>query len=456
MPSARACLKASHGGLPGGRHFASMALRSRSASVLALLLTLVIGAIVAVTSLRSADAGIAGHRVTRRSMWGRRVVVAGEVGLAASLLLAASVMVAGFTRISVAYEALAPSRLLRFTLTLPESRYPDDQRVASFHRAMLDRLRELPEIETAAVIRNEPASNVPNPIVPFRKDEDPALPPADTPRADVEVVSSSAFGALNLELVEGRAFADSASGARVAVVSWTAAHRFWTGRHAVGATIRLGDDSRPVQIVGVVSDFTLNWYDPDPRPVIFLPDAQAPARTTSVLLRTRTDPMSIGRRVRSAVVELDDRQPLSGVEPLSTTIADSLSPVRVIERLLLIAAALSAGLAALGIYGVLAHWVGARRRELGVRFALGATRGSIAAMVLNEALWTAGAGIIVGLTAAIVAVRAAGSALLGVPSLEARQMILVAIGAIVLTIAAALGPARRAARVDVAELLRLD
>jgi putative ABC transport system permease protein len=141
---------------------------------------------------------------------------------------------------------------------------------------------------------------------------------------------------------------------------------------------------------------------------------------------------------------------------LSTTIADSLSPVRVIERLLLIAAALSAALAALGIYGVLAHWVGARRRELGVRFALGATRGSIAAMVLSEALWTAGAGIAVGLTAAIAAVRAAESALLGVPSLDARSMFVVALGAIALTIVAAVGPARRAARVDVAELLRLD
>ena len=165
--------------------------------------------------------------------------------------------------------------------------------------------------------------------------------------------------------------------------------------------------------------------------------------------------MSLGRRVRAAVVELDNRQPISGLEPVSTTIADSLSPIRVIERLLLIAAALSAALAALGIYGVLAHWVGARRRELGVRLALGATRGSIAAMVLNEALWTAGAGIIVGFTAAILAVRAAGSALLGVPSLEVRLMILVAIGAVVLTVAA-LGPARRAARVDVAKLLRSD
>ena len=105
---------------------------------------------------------------------------------------------------------------------------------------------------------------------------------------------------------------------------------------------------------------------------------------------------------------------------------------------------------------MLAHWVGARRRELGVRFALGATRASIAAMIVHEALWTAGVGIVVGLAAVMGGLRAAGSALLGVPSLDARATLLVGMGAMALAIAAALGPARRAAQVDIAELLRVQ
>jgi putative ABC transport system permease protein len=413
---------------------------------------------VALTSVRAARDGGASLRTTRRSTWPRRVLVAGEVGLAASLLLGASVMVSGFARISAAFETLAPARLLRFTLTLPESRYPDDRRVAAFHDRMLERLRALPEVEDAALIRNEPASNVPNPTVPFRRDDAPALAPSEMPKADVQVVSPSAFATLRLQLLDGRAIDgnDTADGAAVAVVSRAASRRFWPDRNPVGTTIRLGTDQRQVRIAGVVSDFTLNWYDPEMRPVIYLPDSQAPARTTSVVVRTKTDPMSLARRVRAAVAEMDDRQPVSGIEPLSTTIADSLSPVRVIERLLLVAAALSAALAALGIYGVLAYWVGARQREMGVRFALGATRRSIAGLVLNEALWTAGAGIAAGLLAAVLAVRLAGSALLGVPSLDARAMLVVAVAAVALVIAASLGPARRAARVDVAELLRLD
>ena len=423
-----------------------------------LLVTIAIAGVVALTAVRSARQIGASTRPTHRSTWGRRLVVAGELGFATALLLGASVMVAGFTRIAAAFETLAPSRLLRFTLTLPESRYPEDAQVASFHSALMDRVRNLAEIEQAALIRNEPASNVPNPTVPFQREDAPALQPADMPRADVEVVSLAAFETLRLSIVAGRGLAESdgAGAARVAVVSRTAARRFWPDRNPVGATIRLGGNTLAVRIVGVVSDLTLNWYDPETRPIIFLPDAQSPARTTTVILRTRTDPMSLARRVRAAVAELDERQPLSGLEALNTTIADSLSPIRVIERLLLVGAVLASALAALGIYAVLGHWVASRRRELGVRFALGATAASIARLVLCEALLTAAGGMVAGVALAIVAVRVAGGALLGVPSLNPRTTITVAIAAIALTLVASVGPARRASRVDVAELLRLE
>jgi putative ABC transport system permease protein len=449
-------------------------LRVDSASLaagagVALLVTIAISTAIALTSLRLARASEGSLRVTRRSTWGRRVLVAGEVGLAAALLVGASVMIAGFTKISAAFSSLSPLQLLRFTLTLPEARYPDNARIASFHRAMLEGLRELPEVETAALIRNEPASNVPNPIVPFQRDDRPALQPSDAPRADIEVVSSGIFETLRLGIIEGRPImeGDGFDGTRVAVISQTAARRFWRDRDPVGTSVRFmpgagtagvskGIGAEPVRIVGVVSDCILNWYDPDKRPVIFLPDNQDPARTTSVIVRTRTNPMSIARRVRDVVARLDDRQPLSEIQTLSASIADSLSPIRVIERLLLGAAALSALLAAGGIYGVLAHWVGSRHRELGVRFALGATRRSIAGLVVREALLTGGAGGVAGMALAIMAIRLTEGALFGVPALDARVVVLVASSVFVLALAASLGPARRAARVDVAQLLRLE
>jgi predicted permease len=418
----------------------------------------VISLVVGIASLRAARETGGSPRVTRSASWGRRFLVAGEVSLATALLLGASVMVAGFTRISAAFESLAPSRLLQFTLTLPESRYPDAIRIAAFHGAVLDRIHAVPGVERAALIRNAPASNVPNPVVAFQRDDAPAQQPSERPRVDVEVVSPAVFEALRLRVVSGRALADGdgADAARVAVVSQAAARRFWPDRDPVGAVVRFDPDARPVRIVGVVSDFILNWYDPEMRPVMFLPDAQSPARTTTVVVRTRLDPMSLARPIRLGVAQLDDRQPLTEVESLSTTISDSLAPIRVIERLLLVGAGLATALAAIGVYSVLAHWVGARRRELGVRFALGATRAAIARFVLREACPTACAGIVAGLGLAGALVQLAGSALLGVPSLDLYTIGVVTAAAIALILAGSLGPARRAAAVDVADLLRLD
>ena len=422
------------------------------------LVAIAVSIAVGVTGMRVAREWSGGARVVRRTTWARRVVVAGEVSLAAALLLGASVMVAGFNRIAAAFEHLAPSQLLKFTLTLPEGRYPDAVRIAAFHTTLLDRLRALPGVERVALIRNEPGSNVPNPIVTLQRDDVGTLQPSDLPRADVEVVSPAAFDTLGLDVVDGRALndGDGADAARVAVVSHAAARRFWPDRNPIGTTIRLGTDTRPIRVVGVVTDFILNWYDPEMRPVIFLPDAQSPARTASVLVRTRGDPMWLARPVRMAVSQLDDRQPLTELEPLSKTIADSLSPLRIIERLLVTGAAIAAALAALGIYGALAHWVGARKRELGVRFALGATRAAIARLVLREALLTASGGIAAGIALALALVRVADRVLLGVPTLDLGTAVIVAACAAALTIAGALGPARRAARVDVAELLRLE
>ena len=327
-----------------------------------------------------------------------------------------------------------------------------------FHTAMLERLQQLPEVATAAIIRNGPASNVPNPLLTLQRTDLPEMPPADLPRADIEVVSPAAFEALRLDVLAGRALgdADSSGSPRVAVASRTAVRRFWPDRDPLGSVIRLGTDSRPVRVVGVVSDFMLNWYDPETRPILYLADTQQPARTTTAILRTRVDPLSVARQVRAAVAQLDDRQPIAELGPLIATIDDSLSPVRIIERLLLIAAAFASALAAVGIYGVLAQWVGVRRREFGVRIALGATHGSIARLVIHETIVTSSLGIVAGLMMAASTVRLARGAFLGVPSLDALTAFFVAIGAMGLALAAALGPARRAAATNVVELLRLD
>jgi predicted permease len=417
-----------------------------------------IGAAVAVAALAALAEPNGSARTTRRRTLGRRMLVASEVGLAATLLLGASVMVTGLDRIKAAFDTIAPERLLRFTLTLPESRYPDAVRIGSFHASLLDALRAQSGVTSTALIRNDPASNVPSPTAALEIADLPAASPADAPRVDVQTVTADVFDVLRIGIVGGRAFAatDALGTPRVAIASLEAERRFWSGRHAVGSTIRLGTDRAPLHVVGVATDIKLNWYDPEMRPVIYVADAQAPARTTAVLVRTSGDAAAVARQVRTAVAALDDRQPISGLEPMTTTIADSLSPIRVIERLLLAGALVSALLAALGIYSVLEHWVGSRRREFGVRYALGATQPAIVWLVLREALGTAAAGATAGLAAGSALIRLAGGALLGVPAVDTGSIAGIIVATAAITAIAALTPARRAAHVDVAELLRLE
>ena len=413
---------------------------------------------VALTAMRAIRSSNAGVRVTRRRSWARRAIVAGEMSLAAALLLGASVTVRGLDRIAASFDALDPARLLGFTLTLPESRYPNGTRIAALHADLLKAIREQPQVASAALIRNLPASNVPNPVSPFQIADARTLSAAEMPRVDVQAVSAGAFDVLRLAIVEGRGFGDGdVDGTpRVGVVSQEAVRRFWSGRTPIGATIRLATDPMPIAIVGVVSDFRLNWYDPGLRPVIYLADSQSPARSASIIVRTRSEPASLARQIRAAVARLDDRQPVSGLEPMMTTIADSLSPVRVIERILVVGAVLAVLLAAVGIYGVLAQSVSTRRREFGVRFAIGASPRAIAQLVLREAGATGAAGIGIGIVAGAVVVRVAGAALLGVPTLDVRAIAVVVSVASSIVVLAALTPAVRAARVDVAQLLRLE
>ena len=419
--------------------------------------TAIIGGVLASKTPTVMAGGDGGARVTRRRRIARRGIIAAQVGLAAALMVCEVAVFRTVVRQRAIFEGFAPAGILRFTLTLPPARYPDDASVAMFHKRMLDAVDRVSGIDSAALIRNEPASNVPSPLVAFDRLDSPARAATDRPRIDLQTVSERTFDVLRISIAEGRTFVatDAAGSARVAVVSRGAAERFWPDRGPIGTLARVGDDRSPIRIIGIVADVELNWYDGGARPTMYVPDAQAPARTVSVVVRTRTDPSAVAREVRAAVTSLDPAQPIGGLEPLAASVADSLSPFRVVNRLLATGAVVAALLAGIGIFGILAQAVRERRREFGVRYALGASSRSIAAMILRDALATSVIGVVIGLPVAAAIIRVAGSALAGLIAVDAVAMTAVVGCTIALVVAAAVTPAIRAARVDVGGLLRL-
>jgi putative ABC transport system permease protein len=419
-------------------------------------MTAVIGGALAIGARRSIDAGRSGERLVRAMGTERRLIIGSQIALAAALLVCVFAVTGAIDRQVTAFAALAPDRLLRFTVTLPPLHYGTDGDVTAFHTRMLEGIDGLPGVEAAALIRNEPASNVPSPLVAFDRVDAPALSAADRLRADLQLVSPDTFRVLRLPVIEGRGFllTDDARSARVAVVTRRAAERFWPGRSPVGAFIRLGAEPGPVRIVGVVEDMELNWYDPEARPTIYIPSIQSPSRTTTVVVRTRGDPLSMTASVRAVIARLDSTLAIGGLEALTTSIRDSLSPLRVVNRMLGVGAAVACLLAGIGVFGVLAHAVARRGREFGVRYALGASPRSIAYMVLRDALGTGALGLLSGLLIAIAGVRFIENALFGLITVTPTVVAFVIIGTALLVAGAALIPAVRASRVDAAALLR--
>jgi putative ABC transport system permease protein len=344
-------------------------------------------------------------------------------------------------------------------VSLPASRYPDDQHVVEFQDRLVERIGAVAGVSAVGLIRNEPASNVSNPLTTFTIEGRAPLALSDTPRADLQTMSWGGFDALRVRVLRGRAIerSDTAASPRIAVISEAMARRFWPTADPVGSRLRLGDSSAQwITVIGVVTDLKLNWYDPEPRPTIVVPHAQVPSRQMHVMVRASVDPVMLARPIRAVMSQLDPLQPVNGMQRVDDVVSESISPVRVLGLLLLIGGALAVAFAAMGIYGALAHWVGVRQREFGIRIALGASGTAVSQLILTQVLTLAGVGLGVGLPLGLAGLALLRSRLFGLGSVDLATVGEVAVFVLAVATFAALGPARRARRIDPLALLQSD
>jgi len=416
-----------------------------------------------VTGAQAARAGAGPiHGGGRGAMHGpgrwRRVVVAAQVCFAVVLVTGAAVALQGFRQMSAAFASLRPAQLLTFDMRLPAWRYANEAQIVDFYDRLLAAIRTMPEIQSAGLIRNPPASNVPTLATPFVIGREVVRAASDAPRAEVQIVTADAFRTLDVAIIDGRGVTieDSASSPRVAVISQTMARRFWRDRDPLGATLRLGltSQAHEVRVIGVVADVRLNWYDPQPQPVVYLPHPQSPARDMTAIVRATVDPASLAARIRSAIHGLDSQQPIGAIERYTDVIDSSLSPVRIIGILLTTCGVVATLLAATGVNGVLAQWVASQRREFGVRLALGADRSRVMRSVVFETVRITAVGVAIALPLAWAGTVAARTAALGLAPVSAGVTATIAVSAFVVAIAASLGPALRASLSDPARLLQ--
>jgi len=406
----------------------------------------------------------------------RRALVVGEIGLAVALLLGSSLLLRSLQRVLAQPAGFDPRHALTLRVAPPQvqplpgqtdeqffaSYLGDRSRAAAFYASLLERLRALPGVRAAAAVNRLPLSGRWW-TTGLRVEGAGESAQGDSPTAYIRVVTPDYFRSMGITL-RGRDFGDGdGEGApAVAVVSEAMARRYWPGASAIGRRFALNDDGAPMMtVVGIAGDVRTDGLERQSLPLFYVPLPQArsgfyPDWGMDVVLRAQGEPLALAPMVRAEVAALDRTLAVFGVETLQGKLRASLAQRTAVTTLLAGFAVAALALAALGLYGMLAHSVGARTREIGVRLALGATPGAIVRWVLCDGLALVGAGVAFGLAGAAAAGRLIASLLYGVRPLDGPSvgLVLLALGGTAL-LAAAL-PALRAARTDPIRALRSE
>jgi putative ABC transport system permease protein len=400
---------------------------------------------------RSASEGRSHHRL-------RGLLVVCEVALSLLLLTGAGLLVKSFVNLRNTDPGFKPENVLTASISLPESKYPQDEQQSEFYKQLLDKARALPGATAAAAIMPLPLSD--NAIdTSFYVDERPDPGPGQRPIANARVITPDYLKVMGIPLLEGRAFDehDNASAPKVMLINGTLAKRFFPGEDPVGKRLNAGLNHFSGEIVGIVGDVHHRSLETEPGPEYYVPFQQVPIAHMSIVVRTSfSDVSELSSPLRAVVQEIDRDLPLYQVRSMQSLVANSIARQRFSMALLALFAGVATALALVGIFSVMSFLVSQRTHEFGVRMALGAQTRDILRLVVRQGMALVLIGVVIGLTASFVITRVMSSMLFGVGTRDPLTLIAVplALGAVALI--ACLVPAMRATRVDPVVALRYE
>ena len=413
------------------------------------------------------------HESTRGSTGGttaRRVLVGAQVALTLVLLSSTGLMLRSLGRMQGAQLGFDSSNTLMFSVALPGSRYSTGSNTATgpgssspsqrFFQTLVDELQTLPGVNSASVSTTPPLNTGWQSSFAAEGTNQPG--DNNKPLAEMGIVSDDYFSTLRVPIVQGRAFnAQDAAGPRVVIVDQAFAYRFWPGEDAVGKRVNWGvsDDQEAnwFTIVGVVPTLRVHGYGDEPqRPQAYWSLRQFSWLQKIALVRTEGNPRMIERQVRELVSKLDSEIAVYDIVTMQDEIESTYANTTLQSKLLSLFAVLALILALTGLYSVVAYGVTLRRREIGVRMALGAIGRDVVSLMLRQGMVPLVIGVAAGLAGAFAAGRAIASQLYEVKPYEP-----VVLGGTALVMAAAAAiacwlPARKATRVNPVEALRTE
>ena len=402
---------------------------------------------------RSATSTSAQHRL-------RGALAIAETALALVLLVGAGLMLKSLYHLIQVSPGFQPARVLYLEMDLRADRYSKDPAILNFWQQVLDRVRVIPGVESAAL----------GTVVPLtgnhrRSDITieglPTPGPGEFPHPDRHNISAAYITTMGIPLLRGRNFsdADNETAPDVALINSTMARRFWTDDDPIGKRFlwgHPGEDEKWITIVGVVADTKLYGLDNPARLEVYSPYRQRASADMNLVVRSAVDPASLTSAIRATVAAIDKDQPIFDVHTMQQLVDDSISTRRLTLVLLGIFSALALILAAIGIYGVMAYSVALRTQEIGIRIALGAQQKDVLRLILGQGARIAFFGVAIGLVAAAALARLLSSLLFSVSAGDPITFAAVSILLAAIALLACYIPARRALRVDPIIALRYE
>jgi predicted permease len=395
----------------------------------------------------------------------RRSLVVGEVALAVTLVIGAGLLLRSFWNLMRVDAGFDRTNLTTFSIALPPRVYKDSTRRVAFYDNLTRQLSAIPGVTSVAAMTGlPPQRNIDANDVTYEG----YTAPADAPPTNAEyyqIVTTDYFVTMRIPIVSGRGFGrgDDALSPPSVVINETLARQYYPNQNPIGRRLQQTGSNTFFTIIGVAKDVKQGGVDAKIGTELYFLYDQTPSTAfgytptaMNVVVRSTLDNATLSSVVRRVVSALDAALPIVGYRSMDAVISDSVARPRFLAQLLGVFATAALLLSAIGTYGVLAFAVMERRREIGIRMALGATEQGVLAMVLRQGLTLAVTGLVIGLLGAAALTRLTTTLLYGVTPLDPATFAAVGVFMLLVAAAAAVIPARRATRVDPLTALRSD
>lgn len=409
-------------------------------------------------SLKEAGRGFIGRRAALRA---RGALVVAEVTLSLMLLVGAGLMIRSLVAVMERDPGVRTEDLLTLGIRLPFARYPEKEMVDQFFLDVADRIDQIPGVVSSTSFMSTPLGAATTTLWRAHLEEGAPEPPVGAEyNAQWNTVMPGFFRTMGVPILQGRAFTerDDLDSEPVMVVSRSFAEQMFPDRDPIGKRVRSWRDENLLRtIVGVAGDVRQRGMARSISNVIYVPKMQQRFLQPRVIaVFTSVDPLSLVPAIRGEIWNLDSDLPITDIQTLEQAAAASISGERLITQLLGVFAAVALLMAAVGLYGLISYSVTQRRREIGLRMALGAATRDVLGQVFRHALFLTSIGIVLGLAAALALSHVMASLIYDISARDPITYIGVALVLAAVAVAASLVPALRATKVDPVTALRFE